>query len=102
MSQWRKVAQTGKIDANQPGIVSALRKIRGLKVSTSHDDILVGYRGMTYWFEIKDPEKALSKKTGELLESQLKPSQIKLRDTWTGHYSIVWNINQILAELGIK
>ena len=98
MSKWRKAA---KIDANQPAIVKALRNIPGVTVQTGMDDLLVGYKGFTYWFEIKEPEK-VSKKTGELLESAIKPSQKKLRDTWKGHYSIVWSLEQILAELGIK
>jgi hypothetical protein len=98
LSKWRRAA---KIDANQPAIVKALRKIPGVTVQTGMDDLLVGYKGFTYWFEIKEPEK-VSKKTGEILESAIKPSQVKLRDTWTGHYSIVWSLEQILAELGIK
>jgi hypothetical protein len=98
LSKWRRAA---KIDANQPAIVKALRNIPGVTVQTGMDDLLVGYNGFTYWFELKEPEK-VSKKTGELLESAIKPSQIKLRDTWKGHYRIVWSLDQILAELGLK
>ena len=98
MSKWRKAA---KIDANQPAIVKALRAIPGVTVQLGMDDILVGYKGITYWFEIKEPEK-VSKKTGKILDSAIKPSQMKLLDTWTGHYSIVWSLDQILTELGIK
>ena len=29
-------------------------------------------------------------------------SQIKLINEWTGHYSVVWNLEMILKELGIK
>jgi hypothetical protein len=96
--KWRKAA---KIDANQPAIVKALRAIPGVTVQLGMDDILVGYNGITYWFEIKEPEK-VSKKTGKILDSAIKPSQMKLLDTWTGHYSIVWSLGQILTELGIK
>ena len=96
--KWRRAA---KIDANQPAIVKALRKIPDVTVQTGMDDLLVGYKGFTYWFEIKEPEK-VSKKTGKILDSAIKPSQMKLLDTWTGHYSIVWSLEQILAELGIK
>ena len=103
MSKWRKAA---KIDANQPEIVAALRAIPGVTVQLGMDDILVGYTGSdgipkTYWFEIKEPEK-VSKKTGKILDSAIKPSQMKLLDTWTGHYSIVWSLDQILTEIGIK
>ncbi|MEN8171404.1 MAG: hypothetical protein ABFS03_00840 [Chloroflexota bacterium] len=95
MSKYRFAA---KIDKNQPEIVAALRKIPGVTVQLGMDDILVGYKGKNHWFEIKEPE-TVSKKTGKVMDSKIKPSQHKLRDTWAGHYSIVWNIDQILAEI---
>ena len=95
MSKYRYAA---KIDKNQPEIVEALRKIPGVKVQVGMDDILVGYKKKNYWFEIKEPE-TVSKVTGQVQESKIKPSQHKLREHWTGHYSIVWDINQILAEI---
>lgn len=94
-----KYRQAAKIDANQPQIVEQLRKL-GYSVETGKDDILVGYQGKTFWFELKDPEKALSKKTGEILDSQIKPSQKKLNTEWKGHYRIVHSIEQILDEIG--
>lgn len=88
MSKYRQAA---RIDANQPEIVDTLRKIPGVKVELSHDDILVGYKGKTYWFEIKVSEKA-----------KKKDSQLELEQNWPGHYKIVWDIEQIFNELGIK
>jgi len=96
-----KHRRAAKIDANQPDIVKALRKIPGVAVELSHDDILVGYKGKTYWFEIKEPG-SVSKATGEILESAKKPTQIVLERDWPGHYKIVWNIDQILMEIGIN
>lgn len=90
-----------KIDNNQSDIVDKLREIPGIKVEVGHDDILVGYRGKTYWFEIKNPDK-VSKKGAFILRSAIKPSQYKLLDTFTGHYSIVWTLNQILKEIGVE
>ncbi|MGR3221210.1 MAG: hypothetical protein ACUZ8H_15555 [Candidatus Anammoxibacter sp.] len=98
MSKHRRAA---RIDENQPEIVKALRKIPGVTVELGHDDILVGYQGVTYWFEIKDPG-AVSKRTGEILDSEKKDSQKKLESEWKGQYSIVWNIDQILAEIGVE
>jgi hypothetical protein len=89
---------SARIDKNQPEIVNALRKIPGVSVQLGMDDILIGYKKKTYWFEIKEPE-SISKKTGKVLDSKIKPSQHKLRDTWTGHYQIVWSVDQILAEI---
>ena len=89
-----------KIDANQNDIVDALRKIPGVYVELDHDDFLCGYNDKTYWFELKC-ESAVSKVTGEIKPSAKKIRQIRLENTWTGHYKIVWNIDQILKEMGI-
>lgn len=96
-----KHRRAAKIDANQPGIVEALRKLPGVAVELTHDDILVGYKGLTYWFEIKEPG-SVSKVTGEIKESAKKPTQIVLENEWPGHYRIVWNIDQILTDIGIN
>ena len=97
MSKYRRAA---KIDSNQPMIVADLRKIPGVEVQVGMDDILVGHNGKTYWFEIKEPE-TVSKKTGKVRESKIKDSQKALLKNWTGHYAVVWNVSQILEELGI-
>ncbi len=78
-----------KIDENQKAIVKDLRKL-GISVEVNHDDILCGYKGKTYWFEIKVNAK-----------SPLKPKQLKLLDEFKGHYSIVWTLEQILDEMGV-
>lgn len=98
MSKYRRAA---KIDASQPGIVKALRQIPGCDVMPGHDDILVGFRGRTYWFEIKDPE-AVSKKTGLVLESEKKDIQKYLENNWPGHYKIVSSLDEILKELAVS
>ena len=97
MQKYRRAA---KIDTNQNDIVDALRKIPGVSVQVEHDDILVGYKGCTHWYEIKPPH-AVSKKTGKVNDSFLKPSQIKLLKEWCGHYKIVWSLEQILEDLSI-
>jgi hypothetical protein len=97
VSKYRRAA---KIDANQPEIVAALRQIPGCMVQPGHDDILVGYKGRTYWFEIKEPG-CVSKVTGLILESEKKPAQKVLEASWTGHYKIVSRLDEILAELGL-
>jgi len=87
-----------KVDANQKEIVDALRKIPGVTVEVNHEDFLCGYKGKTFWYECKNPE-AVSKKTGEINQSFLKPSQIKLLKEWTGHYRVVTCIEDILEDL---
>ena len=95
-----KHRRAAKIDANQPDIVKVLRSINGVTVSLNKDDIFVGYRNKNYWFEIKEPE-TVSKKTGEILDSKIKDSQHKLLAEWTGHYQIVWDVEQILTAIGV-
>ncbi len=101
MSQWRKTKQTGRTDSNQPEIVKALRKIPGVTVQTGMNDILIGYQSKNYWVEIKESSK-VSKKTGKVWDSEIKPSQKKLLKEWRGNYKICWNIDQILCLIGIR
>lgn len=98
MAKFRRAA---RCDENQPGIVEALRNIPGVTVSVNHDDILCGRNGKTYWFEIKDPAKAVTK-DGKLKSGALKDSQVELLETWSGHYSVVWSLDQILKEIGVE
>ena len=80
--------KAAKIDSNQKDVVSALRMIPGVSVEVGHDDILVGYNGKTYWFEIKSKAK-----------SPLKPSQVKLVEKWRGHYQVVHSLEEILNSI---
>ena len=79
--------RAAKVDSNQYQIVEDLRSM-GYSVEVGHDDILVGYRGRTFWFEIKTGPKAAIKK-----------SQNKLLAEFKGHYSIVWSTLMILKEI---
>jgi len=88
-----------KVDSNQPCIVKDLRSIPGVTVETDHDDIIVGFRGATYWYEIKSPSEVA--RSGKIRQSALKPSQKKLLRDFTGHYRVVWSLGQILDDLGV-
>lgn len=85
-----------KVDANQTAIVRVLRTCPGISVDVGHDDILVGFRGKTYWFEIKN-QAEISRKTGMVKESAKKESQKKLDALWTGHRAYVSTVEQILS-----
>lgn len=89
------------VDANQAKIVADLRKIPGVSIEIDHDDIIVGFRGCTYWFEIKDPESTLTKK-GKVRKGKILDSQKRIMEQFTGHYAIVWSLEDILDEMGIK
>lgn len=91
--------RAARVDDNQPGIVKELRRL-GISVEPGHDDLIVGYRGMTYWYEIKNPARAKSKKTGKLLESSRKDSQRRLDREFTGHRKTVFSVGEILVDIG--
>ena len=95
MGKYRRAA---KVDGNQDQIIDDLEKM-GFSVERDHDDILVGKHGFTYWYEIKNPDLACSKKTGKVLESAKKDSQKKLEKEWRGHYKIVSSFEEILADI---
>ena len=86
-----KLRYAKQVDPNQAEIVKALRKINGIKVQLDCDDILVGYKGRTYWYEIKESPT-----------SKVKDSQYKLLQTWTGHYLFIFCVDDILEDIGIK
>ena len=99
MSKYRRAK---KVDANQPDIVNALNGIPGVTVETDRDDIIVGYKGKNFWFEIKSPDEITkSGKTRRNKSSGTQERQEKKLETWTGHYSIVWELDQILLEIGV-
>ena len=95
MSKYRRAA---RIDKNQPDIVEALRAKLGVSVELGHDDILVGYRDMTYWYEIKSDR--VVGKDGKIKESGIKKDQKRIRDYYMGHYKIVATVEEILADIG--
>ena len=94
MSKYRRAEST---DNNQKDIVKELRKFA--TVELNHDDILVGYKGINYWYEIKNPNVA--NKSGEVYQSKKQDGQIKLEKEWKGHYKIVSSLDEILADINI-
>ena len=85
-----------RIDENQPAIVKDLRRL-GYSVITGMDDILVGGispktgERQSWWFEIKTGPKA-----------PLRKAQRELEATYRGQWTVVWSVDQILAEIGHK
>lgn len=93
---WRRVRQTGRTDQNQEDIVKKLI-MAGISVEVGHDDVLCGYNGRTFWFEIKRPEQA--NKKGMVFNSSKKDKQKRLEQKWKGHYKIVTTLQEILDEI---
>lgn len=86
-----------KVDSNQSEIVNKLREV-GFSVEVDHDDILVGWVGFNFWYELKSKD-ALSKKTGEVLESSKRDSQKTLDKTWKGHRKYVSSFQEIFNDI---
>lgn len=95
-----KHRHAAKIDRNQPMLVKYLLMVPGVTVALKHDDIIVGYRGRNYWFEIKPPEEIDA--DGYPYPGRIKDSQITLLETWLGHYRVVWGLKQMFDDMGIN
>lgn len=76
-----------RIDPNQPDIVAKLRKF-GCSVAHTHTlgdgfpDIVVGYNGLNFMFEIKNPLQPPSKR-------RLTPDEVIFHDNWKGTIHVI-------------
>jgi hypothetical protein len=91
--------RAARIDANQTEIVQALRGVGATVAITSmvgggFVDIVVGFRGRNYLFEIKDGSKPPSKR-------KLTPDEQEFHDTWRGTVFIVNSVDEALQVLGV-
>jgi hypothetical protein len=84
-----------KVDSNQSQLVKQMRKIPGLSVAHTHTvsngftDVVVGFRGVNYLFEIKDPSKPPSQR-------KLTPDELEFHKNWTGSIHIVETIDDVI------
>ena len=86
-----------RVDSNQKQIVTDLRKL-GYSVLHTHQlkncfDILVGYMGKNYAFEIKDGNKPPSQR-------KLTPGEQSFFDSWRGQVDKVETVEQIIKIIG--
>lgn len=87
-----------KVDINQAEIVAALRRcgatVQSL-ASIGHGcpDLLVGYREINYLMEIKDGNKAASRR-------QLTDDELCWLSDWRGQAFVVESIDDALAIIG--
>jgi hypothetical protein len=85
--------RAARIDGNQNQVVKELRSIGCTVLITSQlkgcFDILVGYRGLNFCFEIKDPSKPPSQR-------KLTPDEQKFHDTWEGSVYIIHTIDEAI------
>ena len=83
----------GKIDANQPSIVKALRSIGAsvqslASVGSGTPDVLVGWNGANYLFEIKNGLLIPSKRV-------LTPMERQWHEAWRGQVGVVETLGEI-------
>jgi hypothetical protein len=84
-----------RTDANHKELIDLIRQIPGTSVFSTHEvgkgfpDIVVGYRGLNYMFEIKDGAKSPSQK-------KLTQAEQKLHISWKGQIDVVENIDDVL------
>ena len=93
---------TGKrarVDGNHSKIVKELRMYPGVSVRSvatikGFCDIIVGFRGVNYLYEIKDPSKPPSAR-------KLTEDEQKFHDSWTGHVKVILTTDEILKDIGV-
>ncbi len=91
--------RAARIDDNQPDIVKDLRKIGAsvqslAMVGQGVPDLLVGFRGENFLFEIKDGDKPPSKRN-------LTSDEETWHMRWVGQVHTVNNIDEALQYLGL-
>ena len=90
--------RANKVDSNQREIVTNLRYV-GCSVQMLNSvkdgcpDIMVGYAGKNYLFEIKDGKKPPSTR-------QLTTDEKTFHLLWRGQVSVVYSFNDCMHEMG--
>lgn len=87
--------RAGRVDANQPEIVAAFRRLGCTVAITSNvrggfPDIVVGINGLNILVEIKDGSKVPSAR------KLTKDEQI-FHDNWKGHAVVVESVDDVVA-----
>lgn len=87
--------RAARVDDNQPQLVKELRQL-GATVEPTHTmgkgfpDLVVGFRGVNYLLEVKDPAKSPSRR-------QLNEDQQKWHARWNGQAAVIETIDDFLA-----
>ena len=89
-----------RVDRNQKSIVESLRKV-GATVWHTHEagkgapDIVVGFRGKNYLFEIKDPEQPPNKR-------KLTGDEELFHSKWEGQVDVIHTSGEALEKMGME
>lgn len=99
IARLRAVRYAQKVDANQSRLVAQLRQVgatvepRLAQVGSGCPDLLVGFRGKNYLFEVKDPDKVPSAR-------KLTPKEVDWHKAWGGQVAVVETLEDCLDVLG--
>lgn len=91
--------RAARVDDNQKDLVDELRQVPGVSIQHLHaqgmgcPDILAGWRGANYLFEIKDPSKRPSERT-------LTPMQERWHLQWSGQVNVIHSADDALKIMG--
>lgn len=94
---YRFVNMLKRVDKNQKGIIQNLKQYDGISVFDTHAigkgfaDIVVGYSGKNFLFEIKNLSNG---------KTRLTPSESNFHNIWEGQINIVFNHFDILKIIG--
>lgn len=89
--------RAARVDANQSDIVDDLRKV-GCSIQHLHKegmgcpDLLIGWRGRNWLFEVKDPAKPPS-------ERKLTEMQVRWHRDWRGQVMVIHSAEEALAVM---
>lgn len=92
------VRRAAKVDGNQAEIVEALRGIDGCSVQVLSGvgdgcpDLLIGYRGFNFLFEVKDPDQPKHR-------HELTPDQKLFYASWCGQVQKVFSLKEIITTM---
>ena len=94
-----------KIDKNQPEIVSGLEDVGAsvkslAAVGGGVHDLLVGFRGVNYLLEVKNPDTEVKAFREGNNAAALTPDQKKFHFFWQGQGAIVWSLDDALQAIG--
>jgi len=91
--------RAARIDANQPEIVKAFRKLGWYVLIISQlkncCDIIVSKNGRTVAVEIKDGQKTPS-------QQKLSAGELKFKDEWQGEYLLITCVDDIVKLTSLK
>lgn len=91
--------RSAKVDRNQPEVVAALRKagasVQVLSpVGQGCPDLLVGYGGHNFLYEVKDGALPPSR-------TKLTPDQVEWHQGWKGQVLVVYSVEMALKALEV-